>query len=83
MKKLLISATLFLFPIIIYLFLLEYLTGAIPNSYKYKYEYIKAKWNRIEAIAIGHSQLYDDFMPEAFGMASFNLANSAQHYFDN
>lgn len=83
MKKFLKYVTLFSLPIIVCLSLIEFITGLIPNSYSYKYNYVKEHGNEIEAIAIGHSQLYDGFKPESFILPSFNLCNSAQSYSDN
>lgn len=62
---------------------IEVITTRIPNSYSYKYNYVKEKGYRIQALAIGHSQLYDGFKPESFFLPSFNLCNSAQRYIDN
>lgn len=73
----------FCLPIIILLVSLEVAVSAIPNSYAYKSDYIKNKGNIIEALAIGHSQLYDGFNPEKFSVPSFNLCNSSQEYIDD
>ena len=62
---------------------IELITAQIPNSYSYKYNYVKINGNKIQALAIGHSQLYDGFKPESFYLPSFNLCNSAQSYVDN
>lgn len=62
---------------------LEVAVSAIPNSYAYKSDYIKKKGNIIEALAIGHSQLYDGFNPKKFSVPSFNLCNSSQEYIDD
>ena len=61
---------------------IELITAQIPNSYSYKYNYIKTNGNKIQALAIGHSQLYDGFKPESFYLPSFNLCNSSQSYVD-
>ncbi len=63
--------------------MIELTVSGIPNSYSYKYCFVKEKGSSIEAIAIGHSQLYDGFQPESFYLPSFNLSNSAQDYTDN
>lgn len=55
----------------------------IPNSYKYKYNYIRANGASIKAIAIGHSQFYDDFKSSSFFLPAFNLSNSAQGYMED
>ena len=83
MNRFIKTIILFFIPIVIFLLVLETITWHIPNSYSYKYCYIKQHGSNIEAIAIGHSQLYDGFKPESFAYPSFNLSNSAQTYFDN
>lgn len=62
---------------------IELITTQIPNSYSYKYNYVKENGDKIQALAIGHSQLYDGFKPESFFLPSFNLCNSAQRYIDD
>lgn len=83
MKRFLISVLIFVSPVLGYLVLLELLVGAIPNSYSYKYKYVKEHGSRIEALALGHSQLYDGFKPESFALPAFNLSNSSQFFVDN
>lgn len=83
MKRFLKYCVLFLMPIAISLILLELLVGFIPNSYSYKYNYVKNNGGQIQALAIGHSQLYDGFKPESCCLPSFNLCNSSQSYIDN
>lgn len=83
MKKFLKHCGLFVFPIALSLMVIELITAQIPNSYSYKYNYIKTNGNKIQALAIGHSQLYDGFKPESFYLPSFNLCNSSQSYVDN
>lgn len=80
MRKFLISISIFLATIVVFLVALELLVHTIPNSYSYKYNYIKKNGRRIEAIAMGHSQLYDGFKPESFKLPAFNLCNSAQSF---
>lgn len=83
MKKFLKSCTLFVLPIVLSLIALELITAQIPNSYSYKYNFVKTNGDKIQALAIGHSQLYDGFKPESFYLPSFNLCNSAQSYVDS
>lgn len=83
MKKLIKTITLFVSPVIIYLVALEIIVGQIPNSYSYKYNYIREKGQSIEVIAMGHSQLYDGFYPQHFGLSAFNLSNSNQTFEDD
>ncbi len=83
MKRFLGYSLLFVLPILLFLLLIELLVHQVPTSYSYKYNYIKNKGDLVEAIAIGHSQLYDDFNPTVFNKPAFNLANSAQSYIDD
>ena len=83
MRKYLKYCGLFVLPIALSLMVIELITAQIPNSYSYKYNYVKINGNKIQALAIGHSQLYDGFKPESFYLPSFNLCNSAQSYVDN
>ena len=82
MKRFLKYCGLFFLPIALSLLAIELITAQIPNSYSYKYNYVKKNGDKIQALAIGHSQLYDGFKPESFFLPSFNLCNSAQSYVD-
>lgn len=83
MKLFIKNSILFVLPIILLLVVLEIIVGSIPNSYSYKYNYVRKNGEKIQAIAIGHSQLYDGFKSESFYLPSFNLCNSGQGYLDN
>lgn len=83
MKRFLFGITVFLVPIAVFFVALEVMVHTIPNSYSYKYQFVKDNGKTIEAISLGHSQLYDGFMPEVFKMASFNLCNSSQTFKDD
>lgn len=83
MNRFLKYSLLFLIPLTILLIVLEIVVTRIPNSYSYKYNYVKTHGESIEVIAIGHSQLYDGFMAEAFSQPAFNLANHDQMYQEN
>lgn len=80
MKRFLLGIVAFLIPVAAFFVALEALVHTIPNSYSYKYQFVKEHGETIKAIALGHSQLYDDFMPEVFKLSSFNLCNSSQFY---
>ena len=80
MKRFLLCVLVFLIPVFSFLLVLEFIVHTIPNSYSYKYQYVKSNGKSIQAVALGHSQLYDDFMPEVFKLPSFNLCNSSQFY---
>lgn len=66
-----------------FLVALEYTIHKIPNSYSYKYNYIKSRGKDIRAVAIGHSQFFDDFKSDVFYLPAFNLSNSAQGYMED
>lgn len=83
MKKFIICSLLFSSPLIVLMLVIEHFAIQVPNSYKYKYDYIKKYGNRIEVLAIGHSQLYDGFNAKLCDFPSFNLCNSSQTYRDN
>ena len=83
MKRFLTYCALFVMPGALLFVAMEVIVGFIPNSYSYKYNYVKANGGDIQALAVGHSQLYDGFMPEAFFLPAFNLCNSAQSYIDD
>ncbi len=74
---------LFVIPLAIMLLTLEAIVTRIPNSYQYKYDYVKTHGDSIEVIAIGHSQFYNGFMAEAFSRPAFNLANHDQMFQEN
>ena len=80
MKKLALNSFLFLVPVVLFLAILELLVHHIPNSYSYKYNYVRTNGDSIQVISIGHSQMYDGFMPEVFKLKAFNLCNSAQSF---
>lgn len=83
MKKFVIYCIIFSMPLFLLLIFLETTTRNIPNSYSYKYNYIKTHGYDIQAISIGHSQLHDGFAPAHFYIPAFNLSNSAQNYIDD
>lgn len=83
MKRFLKYTLLFCAPIIVLLVVLEITLHSIPNSYSFKYNYIKEHGKYLKAIAIGHSQFYDDFKSSSFFLPSFNLSNSAQGYMED
>lgn len=83
MKRLFIYLSSLLIPLLIVMIILEVVVTEIPNSYSYKYKYVKNHGNSIKVIAIGHSQIYDGFDPVVFGKGAFNLGNSSQEFIDD
>ncbi len=70
-------------PLLLAVVVLEIMVTKIPNSYNYKYDYVKTHGDSIKILAIGHSQLYDGFDAKVFGYNAFNLSNSSQEFIEN
>ena len=83
MKHFLIYVLSLLIPLLLVIVVLEVMVAKIPNSYSYKYDYVKNHGDSINILAIGHSQLYDGFDAKVFGNNAFNLCNSSQEFIDN
>ena len=84
MRRFIIYISSLLIPLLLVMLVLEGVVTKIPNSYSYKYNYVKTHGNSIKILAIGHSQLYDGFDPKVFDdSVAFNLSNSSQEYIDN
>lgn len=83
MKAFLRHCFFFTLPVVLLLMGMELAVERIPNSYSYKYQYAVSHADSIGALVLGHSQLYDGFMPEAFCLPAFNMSNSSQTYTDN
>ena len=74
---------MFAVPIVLFVSIVEIIVKQIPNSYSYKYNYVKHNGQNIRTVVVGHSQLYDGFNPQLYDVPSFNLCNSAQNYMDD
>ena len=83
MKKFIKYVILFVMPILVFMAALEILVHTVPNSYSYKYNYVKNHGAEIKAVAVGHSQFFNCFKPDLFYLPSFNLSNSSQNYKDD
>lgn len=70
-------------PLFLCMIILEAVVTKIPNSYSYKYNYVKTQGDSIKILAIGHSQIYDGFDPIVFGNVAFNMGNSSQEFVDD
>lgn len=69
-------------PILIALLLVEVTVRQIPNNFSFKYQYVKEKGDGIRVLALGHSQLYNGFIPSLVD-SSFNLSYGSQRYIDD
>lgn len=83
MKRFLIYISSLLVPLFLCMVILEVVVVKIPNSYSYKYNYVKTRGDSIKILAIGHSQIYDGFDPSVFGNIAFNMGNSSQEFIDD
>ena len=78
MKRFIISFTCFVVPIIIIGIVAEFCIRKLPNSYKFKYEWMQEHASDVETLAFGSSHTYYGFQPKYYEGKAFNLANSAQ-----
>lgn len=56
----------------------EYVLRQLPNSYKYKYEWMQKNAEDVEVLVLGSSQALDGISPKCFKEKAFNLANTSQ-----
>ena len=78
MKLFVNKTTLYLFPILILLLLIEVLTRAIPNDYTYKRDYLNNNSNIIRVLFLGNSHAYYGVNPAYINQNSFNAAYVSQ-----
>lgn len=78
MKKFVVRILFFGIPIIVFLFLTEYLLRNIPNDYSYKNAYLKENAKNIETLFLGSSHAYYGINPKYFSGNSFNASHISQ-----
>lgn len=78
MKKFLRYCALFVLPILIAAFPVEYLIRQVPNPYKYKYEWMQRNAEDVEVLIFGSSHTFYGIRPEFFDAKAFSLANVSQ-----
>lgn len=78
MKKFLKKILFFVIPLIIVFAVLEVYVRSIPNSYKYKYDYMKSHAHELNTLVLGSSHAYRGFNPAYLPGHGFNLAYSSQ-----
>ena len=83
MRRFVKKCIYFLLSLLPLLLLLEWAVVRIPNSYSYKYDYVKNYGDSLETVAVGYSQIYDGFMSQEYEEHTFSLANSAQYILEN
>ncbi|WP_075559654.1 DUF1574 family protein [Parabacteroides timonensis] len=77
MKKFIKQLIVFLIPLLIIFTLLEYAIRQIPNTYKYKNEWMLQHANSLNTLILGNSHCMSGVNPFFFTNA-FNFANSSQ-----
>lgn len=78
MKKFLLCAFLFVLPIIIALVCVEVCLRQVPNSYKFKYDWMQKNAENVETLIFGSSHAIYGIQPKFLGNNAFNLANVSQ-----
>ena len=57
----------------------EYIVRTLPNSYKYKHQWMLENCNEVEYLIMGSSHTYYGILPAEFFPHSFNIANVSQN----
>lgn len=78
MKEFLKRVLFFIIPLMVVFSILEVYVRSIPNSYKYKYEYMKLHARELNTLVLGSSHAYRGFNPAYLPGRGFNLAYSSQ-----
>lgn len=78
MKRFGLNVLLFLFPMIVLLALIECYVRQLPNSYKYKNEWMWKNGPDVSTLFLGNSHAFFDLNPREYGDSTFNLANVSQ-----
>ena len=78
MKKFIKRLIIFLIPILILFILLEYAIRQIPNTYKYKNEWMSQHADSLNTLILGNSHCMSGVNPLYLTNSAFNFANSSQ-----
>ena len=78
MKRFLIYTTTVLIPVIVFIGILEVLVRQVPNTYKYKYDWMQNNAEDVEVLILGGSHMFYGIRPDYFDKKTFNLANVSQ-----
>lgn len=77
MKRFLCRLVLFFLPLLLLAVVGELYARSIPNSYKYKHDWMEQHKDSVRTLILGGSSLYSAIIPDQL-TNSFNLSNSAQ-----
>lgn len=81
LKKFIIrSLFLFVIPILVICISFELAFRNIPNTHKYKKEYMDKNSNSIEVLILGNSHAFDGINPKYIQYKTFNLAYHSQEF---
>ena len=75
MNRFLNKFTIFVVPILLIIFSLEFVLLHLPNDYKYKKEYLDQHSNEIKTLILGSSHTFYGLDPKFFPMSTFNASN--------
>ena len=78
MKQFIKNITLFCIPILALMITVEICDRKLPNTYRYKYEWMQENASEVETLILGSSQTYFGIQPKYMTEKAFNLANPAQ-----
>lgn len=78
MKKFILTIFLFLFPLVIFLGLLEIGVRHIPNDYQYKNEWLEQNISTVKILSYGSSHGHLGIRPSYFKESAFNVAHVSQ-----
>lgn len=78
MKKFFKYCMLFMLPVLMVAAPLEYFIRQVPNSYKYKYEWMQKNAENVETLIFGSSHTLYGIRPQYLDGKAFNMANVNQ-----
>lgn len=78
MRKFLFRLCLFVIPALILLMAAELFMRSLPNTYKYKDEWMKANAHSVSTLLLGNSHGYFALRPSIIGDSTFSLCNVSQ-----
>ena len=78
MRKFILRSLAFLIPAILVLAAVEAYVRQLPNTYRYKDEWMWKNGHRVNTIVLGNSHAYYGIIPSVLGDSVFNLSNVSQ-----
>ena len=78
MKRFIISIVLFLMPLCVFLYLLEFGIRSIPNDYSYKNKWLEQNVWSLKVLSLGMSHGFMGIQPNCFDEPAFNAAHVSQ-----